>query len=152
MLVLATSATLFSQRPPHFDARLHQVLRVGVALRPVAQDGDLAAGDQGRVGVGFVVQRGHGVSSFSVCVVISSVCVDSVWAGRGHPQCRSSLGSAPRPVRWSSITVYCSSSPSKSSIFSGRPASTTVRRSPPTLTTSPPKTPTSCITCCRSVV
>ena len=43
-----------------------EVLRVGVPLRAVAQDGHLAAGDQRGVCVGFVVHRGHVVSSFSL--------------------------------------------------------------------------------------
>ena len=48
-----------AQPDAHVDARLGQVQRVGVALGPVADDGDLAALDQARVGVGLVVQLGH---------------------------------------------------------------------------------------------
>ena len=33
---------------------------MGVALGAVAEHGDLAVGDQGSVGVGFVVDVGHG--------------------------------------------------------------------------------------------
>jgi hypothetical protein len=47
------------------DAGLGEVECVGVPLGAVAQDGDLSALDQPRVGVGLVVQRGHGVSIVS---------------------------------------------------------------------------------------
>ena len=48
------------------DAGLLQVQGVGVALGPVADDGDLAAGDEGEVGVLLVGDLGgHGVPAFS---------------------------------------------------------------------------------------
>ena len=45
-----------AQGDSHFlDARIAQVLRMGVALRAIAQNGDLFAGDQVQVGIGVVI-------------------------------------------------------------------------------------------------
>ena len=45
-----------TQRDGHFlDARIAQVLRMGVALAAVAEDGDLLAGDQVDVAIGVVI-------------------------------------------------------------------------------------------------
>ena len=59
----AASALAFDDEPvtqadAHVDARVLQVQRVGVALRAVADDRDLAAGDQRAVGVLLVVHVG----------------------------------------------------------------------------------------------
>ena len=47
------------QADAHVDARVLEVQRVGVALRAVADHGDLAAGDERAVGVLLVVHVGH---------------------------------------------------------------------------------------------
>ena len=63
-----------------------QVQRVGVPLRAVAQDRHLAAGDQRGVGVGFVVQRGHVVCSFSLgCVTVVDRRSVAVQLRQGDP-------------------------------------------------------------------
>ena len=67
LLRLAPAGAALTQGDPDVHAGLHQVQRVRVPLRPVAEDGDLAARDQAGVGVGFVVQRGHG--DFSLFLV-----------------------------------------------------------------------------------
>ena len=92
-----------AQGDPHVDPGLPEVLCVGVALGAVAQDGDLAAGDQGwgrrRTRSTAWPWRQlflfglFGLSDFGL-----------VGRGRGG-QWRSSLGRATRPVRWSSTTV-----------------------------------------------
>ncbi len=52
-----------SLRPDlHLDARVAEVQRVGVALRAVADDGDLLALDEGEVGVLVVEDLGHEMS------------------------------------------------------------------------------------------
>ena len=48
-----------AEADPHVDARLLEVEGVGVALRAVADHGDLAAGDERAVGVLLVVHVGH---------------------------------------------------------------------------------------------
>ena len=50
-----------AQADAHVDARLLEVERVGVTLRPVADDRDLAPGDERGVGVLLVVDHSHGV-------------------------------------------------------------------------------------------
>ena len=49
------------ERDPDVDSGLREVERVRVALRPVADDGDLATPDQVGVGVALVVKLGHRV-------------------------------------------------------------------------------------------
>ena len=66
LLSLALAAAACAQRHPDVHPGLTQVLRVRVPLGAVAQDRHLAAGDQRRVGIGFVVHRGHVVCSFSL--------------------------------------------------------------------------------------
>ena len=48
-----------AEADPHVDARLLEVEGVGVALGAVPDHGDLAAGDEGAVGVLLVVHVGH---------------------------------------------------------------------------------------------
>ena len=78
----------------HLDTRLLQVERVGVALRAVADDGDLLAADDRRVGICLVVHVGGHQPTFPFVVAVFD------WRRRCAP--RSSLGSATRPVRCSS--------------------------------------------------
>ena len=78
-----------SRRPtPHVDARVLEVEGVGVALRAVADDGDLAAADERPGRRPLVVHVGVIQPAFPF------TARRRAW--------RSSLGSATRPVRWSS--------------------------------------------------
>ena len=78
-----------AQADAHVDARVLQVERVGVALRAVADDRDLAAGDERPIGVRLVVHVGGHQLALP-------------FTARRRAASRSSLGSATRPVRWSS--------------------------------------------------
>ena len=64
----AFSALLFDDEPvaepdTHVDAGFLEVQGMRMALRAVADDGDLAAADDGGVGIGFVVDVGGHVSA-----------------------------------------------------------------------------------------
>jgi len=60
LLRLGRGLRAILQRDGDLDARVTQVLRVGVALRAVADDGDLLALDEGEVGILVVDHFGHG--------------------------------------------------------------------------------------------
>ena len=90
-----------AQADAHVDARVLQVEGVGVALRAVADDGDLAAGDEGAVGVLLVVHVGH---QSSLPSWRSAPVRCQGWAVHRPSGARavalSILGRATRPVRW----------------------------------------------------
>ena len=83
------------QPDAHVDARVLQVQGVGVALGAVADDGDLAAGDERAVGVLLV-------GDLAPCRVLSDVMSQLVRTARSRAAELSILGRATRPVRWSS--------------------------------------------------
>ena len=68
-----------AQADAHVDARVLQVQRVGVALRAVAEDRDLAARDQRRVGVRLVVDGAAIVS----LLAFRTVCETAARQARG---------------------------------------------------------------------
>ena len=59
-LGLGAALGALRQTDADVDARVAQVLRVGVALAAVAEDRDLLGLDDREVGVGVVEQLGHG--------------------------------------------------------------------------------------------
>ena len=106
-----------AQSHAHVVAAVVQVERVRVALGAVAEDRDLLGHQEFGFGVNFVVHRGHGESFVVYC-----------WSLCAQP----SLGSATRPVRWSSTSVKTSRARSSSSHAAGVPASITVTDVGPT--------------------
>ncbi len=86
LLGLGAGLGLRLQADPDVRARVAQGQRVGVALAAVADDRDLAALDDGQVGVVFVEQLGHGGTSpcewIAGSAVVPTVCGSGVGVGR----------------------------------------------------------------------
>ncbi len=76
-LGLGAGPAALGQADAHVDARVAQVERVGVALAPVSDDGDLAPLDHGQVGIVVVEHLGHGGHSFVACFSVSYRVVGS---------------------------------------------------------------------------
>ncbi len=90
LLRLGTGLRALQEADTDVHARVAQRQRVGVALAAVADDRDLAALDDGQVGVVFVEQLGHGGTS--PCVM--------VMPGGAVPTVRGPGGGVGRCFRW----------------------------------------------------
>jgi hypothetical protein len=90
-LGLRPALAVLGEPDPDVDARVAQAERVGVALTAVAENGHIAALDDGQIGVGVVQHLGHGNVSFKRKVIR----VDPI----GHPGDRRG-GSLPAHPCW----------------------------------------------------
>src|SRR5690606_14940838 len=129
ILGLLPGRTALAQADDDLDAGIIQVLRVRMALRTIADDGDSLALDQGQVAV-FVVENFHvGYSDFLILkreVGCNRAPVRQDARGVHNFNTRSPRPTPETPVRTVSRMALRSSAPMKAAILSCTPVSSMV--------------------------